>query len=103
MYGFGEVVEKGISLGANPKAGMDAEEFEKYLIIRIVSLYPYAEDIERKRVLIMVDSGTGLMNESLLATLRSLWILFLPRIAQLFSCYTSYRSQLRTFQIFVSD
>jgi len=45
VYGFGEVVEKGISLGANPKAGMDAEEFEKYLITRIVSLYPDAEDV----------------------------------------------------------
>ena len=46
MYVFGEVVEKGISLGANPMAGMDAEEFEKYPITRIVSLYPDAEDIE---------------------------------------------------------
>jgi len=70
VYGFGEVVEKDISVGANPKAGMDTEEFEKYLTNRIMTLYPDAKDVEGKRVAVIVDSGPGRLNTKLLARMR---------------------------------
>ena len=69
-WGFGEVVQRGITFGANAKAGMDNIEFEKYLMESIVPLYPDALDIPGKRVCIIVDSGPGRMQEKMLATLR---------------------------------
>ena len=69
VYGFGKVVKKGILVGANPKAGMDAAEFEKYLMNRIVPLYPDTKDLPLKRVAIIVDSGPGRLNFEMLAKL----------------------------------
>ena len=43
-FGFGEVQEVGMTLGANVKAGMDMKEFAKYLFATVVPLYPDAAD-----------------------------------------------------------
>ena len=68
--GFHEVKYFGMTFGANPKAGMDYIEFSKYIFSTIVPLYPDAEDIAGKRVAIIVDSGPGRVNSSMLAQLR---------------------------------
>ena len=41
VNGFDEVKEIGMTLGANPKAGMDMKEFAKHLFSSIVPFYPY--------------------------------------------------------------
>ena len=81
IYGCGgKVVEKGISVGANPKAGMDTDEFEKYLTNRIMSLYPDAKDEKGKRVAIIVDSGPGRVNVKLLAAMRIKGFYLIPGV-----------------------
>ena len=47
-FGFPQVKEVGMTLGANPKAGMDMKEFAKYLFSSIVPLYPDASDTPGK-------------------------------------------------------
>ena len=69
-FGFDEVTECGVTFGMNPKAGMDSEEFTKYLLNAIVPLYPDAKDEPGKRVAIVVDSGPGRVNTEMLAQLR---------------------------------
>ena len=70
QYGFDKIVERGATFGANAKAGMDNEEFEKYFFNAIVPLYPDAADVDGKRVAVIVDSGPGRLNEEMLAKLR---------------------------------
>ena len=82
VYGFGEVVEKEISVGANPKTGMDTEEFEKYLTNRIMPLYPDAKDEPGKHVAVIVDSGSGRVNLRLLAKMRINGFYLIPGVTQ---------------------
>ena len=69
-YGLDEVKEIGMTLGANPKAGMDMKEFAKYLFSSIVPLYPEPSEKLGKRVAIIVDSGPEHVNAEMLAKLR---------------------------------
>ena len=81
VYGCGgDVVQKGISVGLNPKAGMDTEEFEKYLTNRIMPLYPDAKDERGKRVAVIVDSGPGRLNTILLAKMRIKGFYLIPGV-----------------------
>ena len=57
-------------MNCNSKAVMDAVEFSMYLQTSIMPLYPDAKDTPCKRVLIIVDSGTGRLDLDMLATLR---------------------------------
>ena len=43
------------------KGGMDEREFRSYFLNSIVPLFPDAEDVTGKRVIIKVDSGPGRM------------------------------------------
>ena len=52
-FGFGEVKEVGMTLGANAKAGMDMKEFAKYLFATVVPLYPDATDMPGKHVALL--------------------------------------------------
>ena len=65
---------------ANPKAGMDSIEFSKYIFSTIFPLYPDAEDIAGKRVAIIVDSGPGRVNSSMLAKLRIRGFYLIPGV-----------------------
>ena len=47
------------TIGLNEKGGMNDEEFDKYIDNSIVPLYPDLEDTQGKRVLLKVDSGSG--------------------------------------------
>ena len=69
VYRFGKVVKKGIQVGDNPKAGMDADEFKRYLINRILSLYPDTMDVALNHVSIIVDGCAGRLNLEMLAKL----------------------------------
>ena len=62
VYGrFGHDKEKKlpVTFGLNQRAGMNAEELEKYFVGSILLLYPDIEDKPLKRVLVKVDSGPG--------------------------------------------
>ena len=69
-----------MTFGANPKAGMDNIEFNKYLFSTIVPLYPDAEDKAGKRVAVVVDSGPGRVNETMLAKLRIRGFYLIPGV-----------------------
>ena len=73
-FGYDEVREFGVTANCNVKAGMDEEEFCKYVEECIVPLYPDAEDKPGKRVLLLVDSGPGRMQVAMLARLKLLGI-----------------------------
>ena len=79
-FGFSEMKEAGMTLGANPKAGMDMKEFAKYLFSTIVPLYPDASDRPGKRVAIIVDSGPGRVNAEMLARLRIRGFYLIPGV-----------------------
>jgi hypothetical protein len=49
----------------NEKGGMDQKEFLEYFMHSLVPLFPDAEDIPGKRVMVKVDSGPGRLNEEL--------------------------------------
>ena len=65
------MTEQGVTANCNAKAGMDDEEFNKYVMDCIVPLYPDAADKPGKRVLLIVDSGPGRMQLKMLADLRA--------------------------------
>ena len=56
-----------MTVNCNMKAGMDVEEFRKYILDCIVPLYPDAADKPGKRVLLIVDSGPGRTQLKMLA------------------------------------
>ena len=80
VYGFRTMKEVGMTIGANPKAGMDAVEFAKYLKATILPLYPDASDTQGKRVAIIVDSGPGRVNTVMLAELRLKGFYLIPGV-----------------------
>ena len=69
-FGFDEVREVGMTLGANTKARMDTKKFAKYLFATIVHMYPDVADKPGKRVAVIVDSGPGRVNGEIRARLR---------------------------------
>ena len=73
-FGFDQVREHGVTANCNAKAGMDDEEFRKYVMDCIVPLYPDAADKPGKRVLLIVDSGPGRTQLKMLADLRAIGI-----------------------------
>ncbi len=68
-FGHNEVKIFPCTFELNEKGEMDKEEFEKYLFINIIPLYPDAIDFPGKGVLIKLDSGPGQMNPELMARL----------------------------------
>ena len=68
------------TLGMNDKAGMNAEELDKYFHKSILPLYPDTADTKGLRVLAKVDSGPGRMNLPMLAALRSKCLCLVPGI-----------------------
>ena len=79
-WGFDEERWMSVTFGMNEKGGMDDEELEKYLFNSVVPLYPDAEDMMGKRVLIKIDSGPGRTNEVMLANLRLLGFYLYPGV-----------------------
>jgi len=69
-FGHDKVKSFPCSFGLNDKAGMNAEELEKYFYKTILPLFPDLEDVPRKRVIVKVDSGPGRMHLPMLASLR---------------------------------
>ena len=79
-FGNDEVKVLPITIGLNEKGGMDDAEFEKYILISIVSLFPDTVGIEGKRVIVKLDSGLGRMNIALLAQMRLLGFVLYPGV-----------------------
>ena len=61
------MVEVGIMLGENAKACMDPIDFAKYLLSTILPMFPDTADTPGKHIEIIVDSGPGPVNSSILA------------------------------------
>lgn len=79
-FGFDELKGFGMTFGANPKAGMDSIEFSKYIFSTNLILYPNVKDITGKRVAIIVDSGPGRVNSSMLVKLRIMGYYLIPEV-----------------------
>ena len=62
------------------KGGMDEREFRSYFFNSIVPLFPDAEDVTGKRVIIKVDSGPGRMELGFLAEARTLGFIIYPGV-----------------------
>ena len=58
-FGNEEANELYSTLGMNEKAGMNEVELKKFMETNIGRLYPDVRDVERKRVILKVDSGPG--------------------------------------------
>ena len=71
---FGTNCEKEwpVTLGMNLKGGMDEREFRSYFLNSIVPLFPDAQDVKGKRVIMKVDSGSCKMELGFLAEARTL-------------------------------
>ena len=61
-----------VALGMNLKGRMDEKEFRSYFLNSIVPLFPDAQDVKGKRVIMKVDSGPGRMELVFLAEARTL-------------------------------
>ncbi len=66
--------------GMNEKAGMTTIELSKYMEKAIIPLYPDAQDVPGKRVIIKVDSGPGRTNVAMLAGLRVRGLYMIPSV-----------------------
>ena len=69
-----------MTLVENIKAGMDSIEFAKYIFSTILPLFPDSEDTPGKRVAIIVDSGPGRVNSSMLAQIRIRGFYLIPGV-----------------------
>jgi len=58
-------------IGINPKGGMNSEMWVDYYLNNIMPLFPEAQDVPGKRVLIKTDSGPGRNDEAFLAGARA--------------------------------
>jgi hypothetical protein len=99
-FGCAEVRTWPITFGMNETGGMDAEEFEEYLMNSIVPLFPDVSDVPGKRVILKVDSGPGRSNLKLLARLRLLGIYLYPCVPntthvtqETDQCYGPFKTQ----------
>ena len=70
-YGNKERVRYLPTVGMNEKGGMNAEALFDYFKSNIIPLYPDAQDLPHKRVVIKIDSGPGRMHEPMLAYMRA--------------------------------
>jgi hypothetical protein len=79
---FGTNCEKEwpVTLGMNLKGGMDEREFRSYFLNSIVPLFPDAQDVRGKRVIMKVDSGPGRMELGFLAEARTLGFIIYPGV-----------------------
>ena len=77
---FGTDCEKEwpVTVAMNLKGGMDEREFRAYFLNSIVPLFPDAEDVKGKRVIMKVDSGPGRMELGFLAEARTLGFIINP-------------------------
>ena len=64
----------------NLKGGMDEREFRSYFLSSIVPLFPDAQDVRGKRVIMKVDSGPGRMELGFLAEARTLGFIIYPGV-----------------------
>ena len=79
-YGGDCITSNGATVNCNVNAGMDGEEFEKYVMDAIIKLYPDASNVPGRRVMLIVDSGPGRNNEALLASLAARGFLLHPGV-----------------------
>jgi hypothetical protein len=79
---FGNDCEKewSVTLRMNLKGGMNERKFRSYFLNSIVPLFPDAQDVKGKRVIMKVDSGPGRMELGLLVEARTLGIIVYPGV-----------------------
>mmetsp|Transcript_26075 Transcript_26075/g.43490 ORF Transcript_26075/g.43490 Transcript_26075/m.43490 type:complete len:126 (+) Transcript_26075:178-555(+) len=59
QYGYQRRMWHDAMIGINPKGGMNSEMWVDYYLNNIMPLFPEAQDVPGKRVLIKTDSGPG--------------------------------------------
>ena len=68
-FGLGKTTSLPATIGMNEKGSMDMEEFAQYICNAIMPIYPDADPLFRKWVILKYNSGPGQMNIDLLANL----------------------------------
>ncbi|GFH50559.1 hypothetical protein CTEN210_07035 [Chaetoceros tenuissimus] len=79
-FGFDEEHDISPTFGTNEKGGMDSQSFFEYLKKNIITLYPDAEDVEGKRVIIKCDGGPGRLDWDTLVYLRRKGFYLFPTV-----------------------
>lgn len=79
-YGYSKRRAFDVGFGMNPKGGMAKDSFFKYCVEYLTYLYPDAEDVPGRRVLLKLDSGPGRFNPDLQARLRVLGFIVFPGV-----------------------
>ncbi|GFH59601.1 hypothetical protein CTEN210_16077 [Chaetoceros tenuissimus] len=79
-FGFDEERDISPTFGTNEKGGMDSQSFFEYLKNNIITLYPDAEDVEGKRVIIKCDGGPGRLDWDTLVYLRRRGFYLFPTV-----------------------
>ena len=69
-----------MTIGMNEKGGIDEVEFRQYFLNSIVPLFPDSDDVNGKRVMVKVDSGSGRLQENFVAEARTLEFIVYPGI-----------------------
>ncbi len=69
-----------VTVEMNLKGGMDEKEFRLYFLNSIVPLFPDAQDVKGKRVIMKVDSGPGRIESGFLAEARALGFIIYPEV-----------------------
>lgn len=70
-FGYSVLRYHDTGFGMNPKGGMNAAAFHKYVLEHVSILYPDATDFVGQRVLLKLDSGPGRFNVDMLTDLRA--------------------------------
>ncbi|KAL7481398.1 LOW QUALITY PROTEIN: hypothetical protein ACHAW6_007078 [Cyclotella cf. meneghiniana] len=69
-----------VTVAMSLKGGMDEREFMSYFLNSIMPLFPDAQDVPGKRVIMKVDSGPGRMEIGFLAEARTLGFIIYPGV-----------------------
>eukprot|EP00804_Cyclotella_cryptica_P018915 CCRYP_006435-RA/>CCRYP_006435-RA protein AED:0.37 eAED:0.41 QI:34/0/0/1/0/0/2/0/145 len=72
QFGTSDLMEWPLTIGMNETGGMNDVEFQEYILNSIIPLLPDPNNVNRKRVMIKVDSGPGRLQEDVLAEARTL-------------------------------
>ena len=79
-FGYKDIKEWDCTFGMNTKGRMDDEEFTKYCMNSVVTLWPDAKDVKGHQVMIKADSSPGRTCVCLLACLRCLGFILYPGV-----------------------
>ena len=80
VFGWNEEKKWTVAIGMHEKGGIYDGEFLKYFNNSLILLYPDVKYEDVKCVILKVDSGTGRLNQNILAYERNLVLIIYPGV-----------------------